>query len=73
MVTGGLGDGTVTIEEVSKKDFETKYPQVTYKPPLLNNSTTEYCLPDGMKDTELETIEAEGERGEDKEIAMIEN
>ena len=73
VVTGGLGDGTVNIEEVPKKDFEEKYPEVTYKPPLLNNSTTEYCLPDSMKDHELEGGEAEEEKEDGKEVAQIEN
>lgn len=55
-MTGGLNDGAVNIQEVTKKEFETLYEVKVYKPPLQsnNNSTTEYCLPDHMKDTELE-------------------
>ena len=73
VVTGGLGDGTVTIEEVSKKDFEKNYPEIIYKPPLMNNSTTEYCLPESMKDPELmvDNVQAGGECEES--VAKIEN
>jgi hypothetical protein len=59
VVTGGLGDGSVSIDEVSKKKFHKnkKYAVTMYKPPLLNNSTTEYCLPDSKKITDLENEE----------------
>ena len=74
MVTGGLGDGTVNIEEVPKRDFEKKYPEVIYKPPLVkNNATPEYCLPDSMKDPELENGEADEQVEDGKEVAQIEN
>jgi hypothetical protein len=57
VVTGGLGDGSVSIDEVSKKKFEKKHAVTMYKPPLLTNYTTEYCLPDSMKDADLENEE----------------
>jgi hypothetical protein len=64
VVTGGLGDGSVSIDQVSKKKFEKQYTVTMYKPPLLNNSTTEYCLPDSMKDADADL--------ENEEIAKIE-
>jgi len=74
VVTGGLGDGTVNIDEVTKKKFEKKYSQVIYKPPLPSNPTEEqYCLPDSMKDPELENDEAVEAEEDGKAIALIEN
>lgn len=35
-----------------------------YKPPLLSNSASEYCLPDSEKDTELLLENEEAEEGE---------
>ncbi|KAL7532122.1 hypothetical protein ACHAXR_007252 [Thalassiosira sp. AJA248-18] len=68
VVTGGLSDGSVTIEEVSKKKFEKNFTTCIslWKPPLSNKpSNKQYCLPDSMGDPELVDDERD-------EVAQIE-
>lgn len=68
VVTGGLSDGSVTIEEVSKKKFEKNFTTgiALWKPPLSNKlSNKQYCLPDSMGDPELVDDERD-------EVAQIE-
>eukprot|EP00980_Cylindrotheca_fusiformis_P011566 scaffold2738_cov119-Cylindrotheca_fusiformis.AAC.2 len=75
VVTGGLGDGSVKIEEVKKKKFEKKYTVKMFKPPLLgkNNSTTDnnYCLPENDDDMKEDTDLIEAEEKEET-MAQIE-
>jgi len=66
VVTGGLNDGTISIEKLSKKKFEKKFIKsiTLWKPPLLSNKTwnkpttkaKEYCIADSRDDSELPVV-----------------
>ena len=59
VVTGGLDDGSIKIQEVTHKKFEKKFTVTNWKQPLSNKSSSskqdgvQYCLPDSTEDQDM--------------------